>query len=357
MRGPSGATQVTVADDATWGELRTMISEKTSVTDFDVKYGYPPTALNTDSISPDTKLADLDVKLDGEQLIIMPRNVQASLAAPMAGHAPNPTTVGSLPSLSSIAAPKHQPGDFASGPTKAEAKAAPLSLTKKANTLDSDPPEIPVPNLEGVLVLRVMPDDNSCLFRAVGGAVLGDALDAMNELRAIVAQTIQSQPDVYTTGLLEKTPDDYCAWIQRDDSWGGGIELSILSAYFNIEICSINVQDLRVDRFNDGQDRRCILVYSGIHYDVVALSPGAGLSPDGDRKVFDVARIEGMEDEDGGALEGARELCRVLQGRHYYTDTQGFDVRCNDCGWSGKGEKSAVAHATETGHYNFGEAS
>lgn len=172
----------------------------------------------------------------------------------------------------------------------------------------------------------------------------------------MVAQTIQSKPEFYTAGLLEKAPDAYCAWIQRDDSWGGGIELSILSSHFDIEICSINVQDLRIDRFNEGKSTRCILVYSGIHYDVLAVTPFAGASPEFDRKIFQVAKLGDDEEEDGGALEGARELCKGLQARHYYTDTHAFDIRCNACGWSGKGEKSATKHAKDTGHYDFGEA-
>lgn len=141
--------------------------------------------------------------------------------------------------------------------------------------------------------------------------------------------------------MLERPPNDYCAWIQREDSWGGGIELSILSTYFDIEICSINVQDLRIDRFNEGKPSRCILVYSGIHYDVVALAPMQGAGPDLDRKIFEVARFDDLE-EDGGALQGARELCQVLQSRHYFTDTHGFDIKCNLCAWTGKGEKSAT---------------
>lgn len=116
------------------------------------------------------------------------------------------------------------------------------------------------------------------------------------------------------------------------------------------------MQDLRVDRFNEGRPSRCILVYSGIHYDVIACNPAATGPPELDRKVFEVARIEGMEDEDGGALEGARELCRVLQQRHYYTDTQGFAIKCNSCGWTGAGEKAATEHAMKSGHTDFGEA-
>jgi ubiquitin thioesterase OTU1 len=87
-----------------------------------------------------------------------------------------------------------------------------------------------------------MPDDNSCLFRAFGTAVLpGDDL-SMPELRSLVASAIQAEPDVYTKVVLEQNPDDYCRWIQTTDAWGGAIEMGILSKYFDIEICSIDVK-------------------------------------------------------------------------------------------------------------------
>jgi len=110
------------------------------------------------------------------------------------------------------------------------------------------------------------------------------------------------------------------------------------------------VQDLRVDRFNEGKPRRCILVYSGIHYDTIALVP-RGVSPQDpsqDIKLFDA--------NDTVILEAARELCGQLKKQHYYTDTQKFSIKCNKCGWKGSGEREAVQHATETGHSDFGEA-
>ena len=200
------------------------------------------------------------------------------------------------------------------------------------------------------MVLRVMPDDNSCMFRALSTAVLGDAIDGMNELRSAVATTIQENPDLYTKAMLEKEPDAYCRWIQREDSWGGGIELSILSQYFNIEICSINVQALRIDKFNGGQPTRCVLVYSGIHYDTVAFVPDGSsiLDTESDVKLFDSS--------DDIMLEAARQLCGELKKKKYYTDTQRFDLKCNICGWTGQGENAALQHAQETTHSDFGEA-
>jgi ubiquitin thioesterase OTU1 len=69
---------------------------------------------------------------------------------------------------------------------------------------------------------------------------------------------------------------------------------------------------------------------------------------DGDTKIFEAV--------DPVVLEKAKELCKVLQGKHYYTDTSGFTVRCNVCGGTFTGERGATKHAAETGHYDFGEA-
>lgn len=349
-RGPQGVATINIDDSATWQNLLDEIAQKTGVsTDFDLKYGYPPRPFNTESIDTATPLSALETNLDGEQLIVNPRNVQADLSKPVES-TPNPQTVKPLPGQdpATLNPPRHQPGDFPSQ--------TPTNPPPKTGPIETDPPEIPVPQLEGLLTLRVMPDDNSCLFRALSSAVLGSSLDGMTELRSIVAQKIHSNPDFYTAGLLEKEPADYCRWIQREDSWGGGIELSILSQHFEIEVCSINVQDGRVDRFNEGGERRCLLVYSGIHYDVCAVTPFAGAPAEMDRKVFDVVRMGGGEEVDGGALQAAGELCKGLRERHYYTDTAGFDVKCNACGLAGKGQMWAVEHARGTGHGDFGEA-
>ena len=114
------------------------------------------------------------------------------------------------------------------------------------------------------------------------------------------------------------------------------------------------MQTLRADRYNEGRAKRCILVYSGIHYDAIALSRSdpphdtAYAPPEFDTKIFDA--------QDLVILEGAIELCRVLQGKHYYTDTAAFTLRCNICGKLSVGEKGATEHAASSGHYDFGEA-
>ncbi len=68
LRGPSGASTLSLPEDATVANLRSSITEKTSLTRFDIKYGYPPKPLYL--LSPTTLLSSLDVRLDGEQLTI-----------------------------------------------------------------------------------------------------------------------------------------------------------------------------------------------------------------------------------------------------------------------------------------------
>ncbi|EAS36731.3 zinc finger protein [Coccidioides immitis RS] len=335
IRGPSGQSTVSLQESATIGDLLDQIKENTSLPVFDIRHGYPPKSLALDQFGRQSKVTDIGVDLNGEQLIIIKRNDSTiSDTQPISTQAPEVTTT--QPSNSSEQRPNFP------------------SSKQKVTRSEDDPPEIPSPNHGGTIVLRIMPDDNSCLFRAVGSAVLG-AMDTMTELRSIVAQTIHEHSDVYTRAVLERSPDDYCRWIQSEEAWGGGIELSILSKHFDIEICSIDVQTLRIDRFNEGRPTRCIVVYSGIHYDTIALSPSdppfnhAYASPDFDTKIFDSA--------DQVILEKAVELCRILQQQHYYTDTAKFQVKCSVCGGVFIGEKGAARHASETGHYDFGEAS
>lgn len=84
IRGPNGMSTVTLGDDATVADLRTLIQEKTALRNFDVKYAYPPKPLLLpDSSAP---LSSLGVSLNGEQLIISsqePREQTPPKASPV----------------------------------------------------------------------------------------------------------------------------------------------------------------------------------------------------------------------------------------------------------------------------------
>ena len=221
------------------------------------------------------------------------------------------------------------------GPTSrlaATTPSAPISLERRndSNALN-DLPEVLLPDRAGAIVQRVMPDDNSCLFRAIASAVLS-GMDAVNELRSVIASAIQANPVEYSKGVLDnQEPDDYCRWIQMGDAWGGQIELVILSKHFELEICSIDIKSGRVDKYNEGKPTRCILAYSGIHYDTIAFSR-FNSSPEEDEKVF-----QSSEDE---ILDAAVSLCQKLKERGYYADT--FKTKFMDCGTISTGEKGAA---------------
>lgn len=126
-----------------------------------------------------------------------------------------------------------------------------------------------------LLVLRVMPDDGDCMFSAVGGALGGlvppGASSGTNEytpatLRRIVVDAIRKDPLRFDANFLGADPDRYCHRL-LDGMWGGGIELSILSEIFRVEICSVDVQTGKAYHFGEQQDydELCVVIYSGIH--------------------------------------------------------------------------------------------
>lgn len=351
VRGSEEQSVVTISATATVAELISQVAKATSIEgELEIKYGYPPKSLPLGELDSSMILSEIGVELDGEQLIVSEAYNASSKSK---SQAPEGSSNSSRPSH--VAPSTSDSAADATSGTGANAQSSniekPLSLSRKSQNLE--PPGLALRSHASTVVLRVMPDDNSCMFRAFGSAFFG-VMDNMTELRSLIAQTIQAQPRKYTAAVLDKQPDDYCRWIQTEDAWGGAIEHDIFSRHFEIEICSIDVQTLRIDRFNEGMPNRCILVYSGIHYDVIGLSPAdppydhAYAPIEFDTKIFDV--------KDDVILERARELCQILQSRHYFTDTANFTLRCNICGKTMSGEMEAAEHASKTDHWDFEEA-
>lgn len=106
----------------------------------------------------------------------------------------------------------------------------------------------------------------------------------------------------------------------------------------------------RVDTYGLDKDTRCILLYSGIHYDRIAQTFDLGLPVDMDVTQWRV--------DDDGVLVKAKELADKLKGARYYTDTQTMAIRCEVSGcenWLGSGQKDMIKHTKETGHTAFSE--
>ncbi|KPI43724.1 putative ubiquitin thioesterase otu1 [Cyphellophora attinorum] len=322
-RHPDGRQVViSIEDSATVGQLRAAIREKLSIPKFDLKYGFPPKSLKLDDFPDDTSLLAAEISLNNESVqVIPPSEPESTIKAASAAMVKPP------------AVPK-------------KAKPNPTDALQET-------PEIRFPSESATVVLRVMPDDNSCMFRAISTAVSGDQdVDHVTNLRWQCANYITERPDIYNKAILGKEPAKYSAWIQQESSWGGEIELDILSRILGIEIDACIIDPYQVQRYNEGAADRIILIYSGIHYDTLAVSP----APDGDIGAeLDMRRFSTVGHDFDYVLEGAKKMCAKLQEQGYMTNTSSFDIRCNTCGWTGKGERSASKHAMETGHVDMEE--
>ncbi|CAI5758963.1 unnamed protein product [Candida verbasci] len=220
--------------------------------------------------------------------------------------------------------------------TSKKRKSEPESSTdnKKANF---DIPQVLIPSSNSYLKLHNIPDDNSCLFNSISYAIKGPQ---PQELRKIVVEYIEKDPILYNDAILGRDRQDYCKWILKNESWGGAIELGILSSHFKVRIICIDIESGNFMRFETGNEEKYImLIYSGIHYDVLTIN--------------DKGNWKLPEDKD--IIKAADTLTKNLQEKDYSTNTTTFRVRCLDCYSVLVGEMGASNHANETGHLNFGE--
>lgn len=107
-------------------------------------------------------------------------------------------------------------------------------------------------------------------------------------MRQLIRDTILADPEKYSEVFLGRPVYEYCAWIMDDKSWGGEIELSILSTYFKVEMVVFDVTSM--SRLCYGEDQgftqRMFLLYDGIHYDLVIEAPSATASESQDVTLF-----------------------------------------------------------------------
>ncbi|CAE6339526.1 unnamed protein product [Rhizoctonia solani] len=280
----------------------------------ELKSGYPPKAL---TLIPELPLSSLGLQR-GDQITVMAK--PGSVAASTESAAPT-VPVSTPQPIASTQAPKGNAGSADDGFVETDA---------------------------GTLVHRVVPDDNSCLFSSVA-IVFGQDITAARKMRSIVVDVIKNDPETYSDVILGQSRDSYMAAISKDSTWGGAIELSIFSDHFRTEIDSYDVETGRCDKFGEGKyDNRCILMYSGIHYDAVSLAPIRDAPADFHTTVFPI-------DGSDNISQAASKLASQLRASRKFTNTSNFDLKCEICGQGLKGEKEARAHAAQTGHTSFGE--
>ena len=185
-----------------------------------------------------------------------------------------------------------------------------------------------------------IPADNSCLFNAVNFAINQNA-ENPDIIREIISSEIMSNPNEYNSAVLDKEPEIYCKWIMNKETWGGGIELSILSKFFQIQIGVADIQHITFEYF--GNYDRCIyLLYNNIHYDVFYKEENG--------------KITGIfNSNDEKVKNEIMDICLELQKHQKYIDSTLFSIECLQCGLFIKGQNEVLEHSKKTGHINFKE--
>lgn len=127
-------------------------------------------------------------------------------------------------------------------------------------------------NGPGILIKQIVPADNSCLFTSINFVLNGtvdESGSAAPIMRQLVAETIRTEKHLYDEAILGKPREEYCAWIQEENAWGGAIELSILANYFGVEIAVVDTINAIINNFGEDQKfpHRVFLLFDGIHYD------------------------------------------------------------------------------------------
>jgi ubiquitin thioesterase OTU1 len=122
--------------------------------------------------------------------------------------------------------------------------------------------------------------------------------------------------------------DEYISTILKPSSWGGAIELAILAKHYATEIASVDVETGRIDKFTPPPEadsgNRCVLVYSGIHYDAATIAPILDAPDDFHQTIL--PKIS--ENDDDPILASAKKLADKLRAKKAYTNTATFDLRC-----------------------------
>ncbi|CAH4035617.1 ubiquitin thioesterase OTU1 [Pieris brassicae] len=291
-----------LTSESTVGELKMYLSSVTNVSceRISVLLGYPPKPL--DISNDEKKLSEIGLK-SGETLIIEEKSVPATETSTQA--------INKKPVENGIA--PHEPND---------------------------------PCRPGILMKKVVPSDNSCLFTSIGFVLNGNVDTTVHTLmRQIIGMEVAGDQETYNEAMLGKPNAEYCAWIQQPSSWGGAIEVAILSRFYGIEMAVVDTLNAIINRFGEDKNygQRVFLLFDGVHYDPLYLEQSDG----GIQTVFPA--------EDMDIYKEAEQLAKEAKSSRQFTDLNKFTLKCMICQKLLTGQVEAQKHAKETMHTNFGE--
>lgn len=169
---------------------------------------------------------------------------------------------------------------------------------------------VPPADDRAVFVRRTMPSDNSCLFHACAYLLHDKSRTEGPNLRKKCAEIVLANPDKFTTALLGQPPALYAQWLLQPTSWGGAIELMILSFLSQTEIIALDIESGRMERFGEMENFsvRGFVVYTGKHYDAIAMANPFATAHERDDQVLFNPRDDKVLQR---AIRFVKEECKV----------------------------------------------
>ncbi|KAH8351657.1 hypothetical protein KR059_010648 [Drosophila kikkawai] len=322
-------------ENTTLGELKQKIATATAIQppQLHVLVGYPPKPLDLSQQQEERDLKTVGIN-SGETLIVEEKAAPAAAPAAFANLEDDEALARRLQAEED--AQQQQLEAVAAGGIASQSQ---LSVAPTENGPNGD--------FNGILLKKVVPADNSCLFTSIRFVLNGKVDNEGSEMmRHIIAQEVAANPQEYNDAVLGKSNAEYCSWIQKADSWGGAIEVAILSNYYGIEIDVVDIQNAIINRF--GEDKnfglRVFLLFDGIHYDPLYMETAQSAAP---ATIFPV--------EEMGVYQQAEQLANEAKSSRQYTNVDKFTLRCMQCDVRLVGQAQAQEHAQATGHSRFGE--
>ena len=197
---------------------------------------------------------------------------------------------------------------------------------------------------------RYVDSDNSCMFNSIAYLCDKANFNEMSSLRMrqIIIDEIRQNPNKFNETYLGRSNDEYIEYILKPDTWGGAIELQILSEYFQTEIASIDIKSLRVDCYGETSNfsKRIYILYNGIHYDPLVMSFGSNYPDDMDMTIFGYDDVEAYTK----FMEYAKDFNK---NKDYVDFTEKPKLKCSACKDVFCNQNQAAVHATNTGHWDF----
>jgi ubiquitin thioesterase OTU1 len=149
----------------------------------------------------------------------------------------------------------------------------------------------------------------------------------------------------------------YQNYILDRSTWGGGLELRILSMIYQREIATFNIETARQHTFGEDQTPpfpKCIMViYNGVHYDALAIAKSPRAKESDDITEFNPRTKRGKM-----IIAAAQKMVELKNRGAQFTSNSvmgSTKLRCDDCKKTFASEREAKSHAEKTSHTSFSQ--